>query len=280
MWCFRIRIDPRMSLNTKCVTMDFPSLWEMDFTSPLFYHLKEKNTIVLDCHGCTEADFSTSGLAVHALFTFHPSSTYYNFNCVSLVSCLCLRWDPLCTNRITHLWPSELPTWLCHSSTVPVEFTKYLFLSLKLFQAGPQFLLWLKTAHWFCITSICWKIYLKNVWYFWLWMRFVSSAVFSCVTKNKMQLLKQLTLKKKTTIGEKKPHRGIKEYGQTIFHFKLLFNCLSETVNEPEHQHRIIVSGCYRNTKAKQRCLFTKQETLSLWQFYYNVGFFTSCAKQ
>lgn len=68
----------------------------------------------------------------------------------------------------------------------------------------------------------------------------------------------------KTFEGWEKTHEGTKEYGQNIFHFKLLFNCLSETVNEPEHQHRVIVSGCYRNIKAKQRCLFTKQETLIL----------------
>jgi len=95
-------------------------------------------------------------------------------------------------------------------------------------------------------------------------MRFVSSSVFSCVSKNKMQLLKQLTEKTTKNIGEKKTHKGIKEYGQNIFHFKLLLNCLKETVNEPEHQHRVIVSGCYRNTETKQRCLFTKQETLIL----------------
>lgn len=86
-----------------------------------------------------------------------------------------------------------------------------------------------------------------------------------------MQLLRRLTeksnknIQQKTFEGWEKPTKELsKEYGQNIFHFKLLFNCLSETVNEPEQQHRVIVSGCYRNTEARQRCLFTKQETLIL----------------
>lgn len=92
---------------------------------------------MLDCRGCTEAGFTAFGLAVHALFTFHPSSTYYNFNCISLVSYLHLQWDPLHTNRITHLYFSELQTWLCYSSTITCQVHQVSLLVSQALLSGP-----------------------------------------------------------------------------------------------------------------------------------------------
>lgn len=149
---------------------------------PLFYLLKGKTPIVLDGNSCTKANFSTFGLAVHALFTFHPPSTYYNFNCILLITYLCLQTDLLCTTTNTSCsFLNSKP----ECTAIPVKFTKYLLLSLKLFQAGPQLLLRLKAAHWFRVPSIRQKIYLKSVWYFGFWMRFVSCSVFACVAKKK-----------------------------------------------------------------------------------------------